>query len=711
MLKTFTILLFLLPSLVSFAQEDEEEQESKKDSTLHTKIEEVVVTGTRTYKKIIDIPYSVFRVEKKEITYGRNISARDVLADVPGLFLQYRYGNDVRISIRGFGTRSNSGVRGIRILQDGIPESEPDGETAIDGIDLTSLGGIEVVKGNLSSLYTNSPGGVVNFLSDNTFKENFIKTNNEIGEFGLRQNGVKFGVREKKYIYFLSYSYRNFTGFRQHTREAIHLINSLFEIYPDNKTSISVYGNFVRGIIRLPGSLTRDEYGADPFQAYNINISSDIRRLTYKGRIALRYRRLFLDNEVEVTSFLGLKDIEFTTNTLYYLATKYKFGTTARFTNKTKLFKHENEFSTGVDYFYTNGPITSFSNIGGTKGDDLQTQNLEALTNLGFYFQNQFSIINDKMSLLFSGRYDILKFSNDNQLFALQSSTRKFERFTPKAALNYKLTPLIALYTSYGLGFDSPSSTELENYPFSSNNGSTTLNLDIKPQHSRNFEFGLKGNIYRTKKPFLKKVFFEFTFFNTQIDDEIVPFTISDKAYFRNAAATNRTGLECGFKTELFEHTDVIINYTFTNFKYKTYISRVIDINGIFIDKDFSNNRVPAVPQHLLSLIFEKEFKLTKSFEIFLQLDADYVSKLYNDDQNSESAGSYLSTNPMMGLSFVQKKFSAIVSAGVKNVLNRKYVGFININANPEFPVGQRRYYEIGEPRSYFLNVNLTYRF
>ena len=139
-----SVLLFLL-TRSCFSQERE-----KKD-TLVYEMQEVVVIGTRTFEKIIDIPYSVFRVDKKELSYGKKVSANDVLADVPGLFLQSRYGNhDLRVSIRGYGTRSNSGVRGVRILQDGVPESEPDGETVIDAVDFTSLGGVEVVKGNLS---------------------------------------------------------------------------------------------------------------------------------------------------------------------------------------------------------------------------------------------------------------------------------------------------------------------------------------------------------------------------------------------------------------------------------------------------------------------------------------------------------------------------------------------------------------------------------
>ena len=101
-----------------------------------------------------------------------------------------------------------------------------------------------------------------------------------------------------------------------------------------------------------------------------------------------------------------------------------------------------------------------------------------------------------------------MNYKNDNMLYGLQNSQRKFNRFTPKIALNYKLTPLIALYTSYGYAFDTPAAAELENYPYSSNNGLTTLNPDLNPQNSKNFELGIKGN-FSDRKIELEKAFFE----------------------------------------------------------------------------------------------------------------------------------------------------------------------------------------------------------
>jgi iron complex outermembrane receptor protein len=712
--RLIAVLIALFPLIVN-AQDDEreEEREREKDSLKTPQTEEVVITGTRTYKKIIDIPYSVFRVGDEEIKYARNVNAKDLLADVPGLFLQARYGNDVRISIRGFGTRSNTGIRGIRVLLDGIPESDPDGETSIDNIDYTTLGGVEVVKGNLSSLYTNAPGGVVNFLTAIHFAQSFIRSANEIGEFGLRQNGVKVGIKDKNYNLYSSYTYRSSTGYRQHSSEYRHMVNSVLEIFPNSSSSVGIFANLSNGLQKLPGSLTREEFEQDPAQAYFQAVSSDFKRISQKGRLAVRFRKLFGKNSIhdfEFTGYGAVKDLDFTTNTLYTVRRKYVAGTTARFIEKTPLFGRENEFTAGIDYFYITGPVSSYNNVSGNKGDDLQTQNDETQDNIGIYLQDQVNILKDKMYLLVSGRYDKIAFSNNDMLFGLRNSERKFERFTPKAALNYKLTPNIAVYSSYGLGFDTPSSGELENFPASSNNGFTTLNPDLNPQNSRNFELGIKGSLSNRKSELFRKAFFEVTMFHTAIDDEIIPFVLSDRTYFRNAAQTNRLGVESTIKTELFEEFDITVNYTYTDFKYDTYIARVYNPQGDPVDADYSGNRVPSVPRHLFNFIAEKEFEITDDIEGLFIFDSDFVGGMFVDDQNTESTEDYFYANLLAGINYSIGKAGLILSGGVNNIFDKRYVGFINVNANPEFPQNRRRYYEPGEPRSFYVNLNLSYR-
>lgn len=719
-LKCFTFLFFMLFVIALDTKAQDENEKEKKDSLKSEKemeegeTDEIVITGTRIPEKIINVPFSVFKVDRKELAYSRNIGLKDVLTDVPGLFLQSRYGShDDRISIRGYGNRSNSGTRGIRILQDGIPESEPDGETSIDAIDYTSLETVEVAKGNLSSLYTNAPGGVINFLTDLTFKNDYLKQTNMFGNYKLFQNGFKTGIMEKNYKYFLSYSYRSFGGFREHSSEYIHLVNSVFQVYPDSKTTVSVLGNYARGLVKLPGALTRSEYETNPFGAYSVALSSDFKRDLEKGKLAVRYNTSFGSksrNDIELTGFVQLKDLQYTTNTLYTYNGRYYIGAIARFNNTSDIFKKKNHFSIGTDYNYVYGDITSFDNVAGNKGDNLQAQNLEVLNNLGVYVQNQYFFYKDKASVFLSGRYDDVVISNDNQLFSLQNSARTFSRFTPRIAMNYKFTPSIAVYSSYGYAFETPAAVELQNYPYTSNTGATTLNPDLNPQKSKNFELGIKGNIFSESK-LLEKAFFEVTFYNTRIEDEIVPFVINDLTYYRNAANTNRTGVECGVKFELLDGVELATNYTFSDFHYKDYIAINYTGSGDTIRADYSGNTVPAIPKSLVNFILNYQFKLSKELTGIALWDMDYVTKMFVDDANSATVPEYFYGNIMLGATWSSKNFNLLLTGGVKNIFDRRFVGFININANPELPPDQRRYYETGEPRSYYLGLNLGYKF
>ncbi|MDL1891740.1 TonB-dependent receptor, partial [Sphingobacteriales bacterium CHB3] len=600
----FLMLLTVSPG-ITFAQR---ERASDEDTLRTYQIDEIISSGTRTRTKVIDIPYSVQRVSNYEYKYDKKVSISDVLGGTPGLFMQSRYGNhDVRISIRGFGSRSNTGIRGVRILQDGIPESEPDGQTRIESIDFQNVGAIEIVKGNASSLYTNAPGGVINFISDLNFTRSHVTQFNEFGSFGLSSNGFKAAVKTDQYRFLATYNYHSARGYREHSQDYWHIFNSAVETQPSELSRLTLVGYYVSGLIRLPGSLTRARYDQDPFQPNPRDVGRDAKRVTQKGRLGVRFETALDEdrkNEVEVTGYGTMKYFHRTAAT-YRVFNRNGIGASARWTNRTELGGHKNEFSLGGDVFYQSGPIEEYNNISGKKGDLLRDLTDETISNAGFYVQNSFGIINDRMNLLLTGRYDNVVFINNNQLLEVRNSRRTFGKFTPKAALNYKLTPRIALYTSYGLGFDTPAGNELGNFPLSTK-PEVMLNPDLEPQRSKNFELGIKGSHSVDDLDFFRRIFFEVTFFNTKIDDEVVPFELEGDVFFRNAARTNRTGLEVGADAELLYGLRMKAAYTYSNFTYSEYVARNIVLNqqGDFVIQDsrFSGNVVPSVPKHNISL-------------------------------------------------------------------------------------------------------------
>ncbi|MCL6494614.1 MAG: TonB-dependent receptor [Ignavibacterium sp.] len=706
------ILLCIVFSWDSFSQ-DEEKSGTTKTDTLQYQTDEVVVTGTRTNKKIIDVPYSVIRLSNKTYRYDRKTSISDVLNVVPGVFMQNRYGNhDVRISIRGFGSRSNSGIRGVRILLDGIPESEPDGQTRIEAIDFNSIGSIEIVKGNSSSLYTNAPGGVVNFINDINFPNDFLILFNDFGSYNLRRNGFKTGVRTNDYSFLATYTYHNYKGYREHSEDYWHILNTVLETTPGKNTNLQFLGYFTTGLIRLPGSLTKREYDADPFLAAQREKEFDYRRISKKGRVGLRLNSKFgetLNNEVEITTYGTIKYFERTQRN-YRIFNRYGLGGSARFTNKSILFDdRENEFSFGGDLFYQTGPIEDYNNINGKKGDILNNLTDETIGNSGVFIQNMFELYGKKLYLLLSGRYDNVYFDQKDQLLASRNDIKRYEAFTPKAALNYKLTPSIAFYTSYGLSFDSPAGNELDNYPLSSNGGSTLLNPDLKPQKSKNFELGIKGNIVDFNRKYFINSYFELTFFNSVIEDEIVPFEVYGDVYYRNSAQTTRTGIEFGGRTEIVEGLRFILSYTYSNFKYDNYSAISIDTdslgNLITSTKDFSGNLVPSVPEHNLTTALEYEHHFNYNLIGFIKGSVQYVSGLYVNDANSEKTEDYTLLGTTLGIDYRIGKINLLLSGGLNNILDKRYVGFININST------SGRFYEAGEPRTFFASVHFGYTF
>src|SRR5688572_18796300 len=127
----------------------------------------VRVTVSRDAERsTLELPYALSRLALDSARAAtRRSSLTEALLFVPGVVVSNRYNptQDPRLAIRGFGARSAFGIRGVRVLRDGIPLTAADGQTAVDFLDMESLGAAEVFRGNAGALYGNSSGGVVDF--------------------------------------------------------------------------------------------------------------------------------------------------------------------------------------------------------------------------------------------------------------------------------------------------------------------------------------------------------------------------------------------------------------------------------------------------------------------------------------------------------------------------------------------------------------------
>src|SRR3954469_338284 len=184
----------------------------RAQDTAATRLQPVVVeVGRGTRKSLLDLPYAVTAQTPDSMRPGqRHLSLDEALWMIPGLSVSNRNNpaQDPRISIRGFGARSAFGVRGIRILRDGIPLTLPDGQTPVDFLDLESVGRVEVMRGSASSLYGNAGGGVVDIRSSQPLpvpvagavrfwdgaygsRRYVAKTEGVVGAMGYQVNGAR----------------------------------------------------------------------------------------------------------------------------------------------------------------------------------------------------------------------------------------------------------------------------------------------------------------------------------------------------------------------------------------------------------------------------------------------------------------------------------------------------------------------------------------
>ena len=128
----------------------------------------VVVSGSRVEHNSFDFPAAIDVIDAGRIRAGQiRVNASESLSAVPGLVARNRenYAQDLQISSRGFGARSAFGVRGVRLIADGIPATMPDGQGQAATFNLDMAERIEVLRGPFSAIYGNHSGGVVQLFT------------------------------------------------------------------------------------------------------------------------------------------------------------------------------------------------------------------------------------------------------------------------------------------------------------------------------------------------------------------------------------------------------------------------------------------------------------------------------------------------------------------------------------------------------------------
>ncbi|MDP2035813.1 MAG: TonB-dependent receptor, partial [Ignavibacteria bacterium] len=300
MKRIFLLLLFTNTFLIA------QETKVQKDTML-LKFDQITVTATRYAENLIEIPYAVTILNSEQLQMKRAYGIDEVVSSIPGVLAQSRAGNqDVRLVIRGFGARgagdrSNYGTsRGIRVMVDGIPETEPDGRTSFDLLDLGSAESIEVIRSNASATWGNASGGVINISTIPSAENPFAKLRISSGSFGFLQTQVQAMSKLSEGKIFASASNTNYHGWREHSSSYRALINLGITSKLDKRTDLKTFLIGASNVFHVPGPLTQKQFDTNPEQANTTYLQRDERRHNRLGRIGL-----VLDHQLTETSSIS----------------------------------------------------------------------------------------------------------------------------------------------------------------------------------------------------------------------------------------------------------------------------------------------------------------------------------------------------------------------------------------------------------------------
>lgn len=649
-------------------------------------LDEIVVTATRRASSVRDVARSVSVVSKDRIQRAtQQLGMDEALAAVPGLYIQNRYNfsGDLRVALRGFGTRSSFGIRGIRVIVDGIPETLPDGQSGVDSIDLGSAQSIEVLRGPASSLYGNASGGVIAVSSELGDAEPFVEGRIAGGELGYRQYGLKAGGQVSSADYLVNVSRTELDGYRDHSEFRGTQLNGRLGIPISASDRLLVAVNFAdQPTAQDPGGINADQVALDPSSARAQNIQFDAGEAVSQQRIGFVYQAERSSGTLALRNHYVWRDFA---NKLPFAGGGavdlyrffYGFGAQYRLGDS---MPDAFELAFGLDYDRQDDDRRRLDNNDGVPGVRTFEQN-ERVDSTGLYVQGEYEL-SDAWTLHAGLRYDELSYDVSDRFLSDgdDSGKRDFDAVSPSIGANYKLENGV-LFTSYSSGFETPTTTELANP-----DASGGFNPSLKPQTADNFEVGYKVSN--------ENLYYEISVFQIDLEDELIPFELAefpDRIFYSNAGSSSRTGVETALTWRNQRGLGIDASFTWSDFEYDSFI----DEDG----NDFSGNSLPGLPQQFgyLGLNYASEKGLSGLLEVV------YSGNLYANNANSVEVPSYTVTNLRFNVDFRAGKWLIGTFAGINNLFNEDYNNNIRINAFGG------RFFEPAPGRHFYIGVTANY--
>ena len=656
-------------------------QKQAKDSI---QLEEVIISVTKIKDSLVNTPFSVsiksFSTFQKS---AEQFNISEYIEDVPGIFISNdnNYAQDSRISIRGFGSRANFGIRGIKLIVDGVPETTPDGQSQIDNLNLEIIEKIEVIRGVGSSLYGNSSAGIIKIKTLQELQNSFARIGFSLGSNQQNKSQFFLGQKYKKTSYTFLYSQTKSNGYRNNSGFKNNNLNiNLFKKVND-KTNYGLSFNYVDSPYAIdPGGLTIEEVEDNRKQARERNV-------IYDSKESIKHLKLSGSFEKKISNKLTFSKYLFFSNRDFNGNIPVKKGGTIKLDRKywglgaSLLIKNKFNTQIGFDLGNQKDLRKRYFNNEGEIGALVLEQN-EKFINYGIFLVSSFKlnsfIINPGI------RLDKNTISIDDQFLADGNSSDKINlnSFNPSLGINYKSNSLNRFFVNVSTGFETPTLNEFGSSPIGSG-----FNKNLKSQNSINYELGF------SKKSVNNKFKLDLIYFNTSTKNEVLPYEDSQfpgQVFYNNAGKTQRSGIEFSGS----------YNYNnFWNFNSSISIGRYLFDEFIDNEKNYSGNKIPGVPEK--TMFFNINYKNESKLSVSLQLKV--IGDLYANNSNSVKVDGFNRLNLKISKGINYKKITIDPFLIFKNILGTSYYDNIRINAFGA------RYYEPAAKANFYGGIKIKF--
>ena len=669
--------IFLLTPFVLFS--------NVQDSIQKIDLENVIVKSTKINSTIQQTPLSVtlksFREEKN---FNSQSSFSDFIKNTPGVFTTSanNFSQDLRISIRGFGARAAFGIRGIKLIVDGIPETTPDGQSQLDNLPLGLVSNIEILRGPNANLYGNSSGGVISINTLTKPSEKYYRNSGIFGAYQYQSLQKTRILDWKTSNLIIHYDKRRSNGYRDQSGYKSSILNLKYINDLDEKNKIVWQINYTDSPYAYDsGGLKLNEVNDDRRQARKNNIDFD----TYekvkqiKTGVSWNYKKSensYFDSYFFYQNRDFLSKLPFNYGGTITLDRNY-FGLGSKYTKNTSFENRNRTLVLGIDHLNQSDDRKRFKNDSGTLGE-LTLDQTEKFKTTGVYLVNQ-SSYESGLLVRYGIRYDI------NNI-GINSDRVTLDKLNPSIGLSYKLNSRDNIFFSFGTSFETPTLNELSNNP----NGTicpggcpklSAYNEELKSNNSSNYEIGWRKS--------LSNLNFEAVAYITNSDNEILPFELEEfpgKNFYRNVGSTSRTGLELSSQF-FFDGGRLNLSYTLSKNKFKDF---VVEGNNL------SDNLIPGIPSQMLDL--DIVFKLTRGRSLIIS--NRLIGERYADNENETLVSSF----NLFNLKYSKEILSnSEIFIGANNIFNQEYFDNIRINAFG------KRYYEPAPKRNFYFGINFSF--